>query len=603
MITFIRHTFRVLDRAAKLRFVLFAAGSVAIAAVEGLGLALIVPLTELLLDKEGTGLPTAARMIDRVVDISTRGEAALALAILVFVALSVKALCAMALLRWGIGLSLGYEALIARRLFSRYLSAPAWYHLNHNSAEMQRTLNESMLIVFRRSLPFVMAATADAFTLIAVAVVVLASDLPIALLAIGYFGLVAVAYQRLIGGRQKLAAKQAHEEIAVRYRQVQEAMRATKELAILHRQDYFVRRFYKTKLELAAAQRLLLMFQLLPRQFLDLAFVMGAALMAVFAFTTRSTTEALATVGLFLTATFRLVAPLNRVMGATTLTRTAQPAIEQVESDLSFLESLSRGHADDAGAAPARRVSLELRDVHFAYDADKADVLAGVSLAIAPGDDVAIVGSTGAGKTTLLGVILGLFEPRAGEVVVDGRPLSACRTPWQLSIGYVPQDIVLIDDTIRANVAFGVDDDEVAEPSVWEAMRTAQIDGFVASLPDGLDTMVGEHGVRLSGGQRQRLGLARALYHHPEVLVLDEATSSLDSSTEARIMDTIGSLRGSLTIITVSHRLSTLKHCDRIYFLRDGRVASVGTFEDLSALEPEFAQLVAHAQLAAPAES
>jgi ABC-type multidrug transport system fused ATPase/permease subunit len=593
-----------MDRAARLRFCLFALGSVSVAAIEGLGVALIVPLTELLLREAGadTELPAAARFVGRFVDISTAGEAATALAILVFICLSVKALGAMALLRWGIGTSLRYEAVIARRLFSRYLTAPAWYHLQHNSAEMQRTLNESLLIVFRRSLPYVMAATADAFTLIAIAVVIIVSDLAIALLAIAYFAFVAFAYQRLIGGRQKLAAKQAHEEIAVRYRQVQEAMRATKELAVLHREDYFVRRFYRTKLELAAAQRLLLMFQLLPRQFLDLAFVVGASLMAVFAFSTRSTSAALATVGLFLTATFRLVAPLNRVMGATTLTRTAQPAIEQVNADLTFLEGLA-SETVDVATAPIANAAVELIDVHFRYGDGQPDVLDGVSLLVEPGDDIAIVGTTGAGKTTLLGVVLGLFHPQSGEIRVAGRPLAECRTGWQLSIGYVPQEIVLIDDTIRANVAFGVEAGELTEASVWEAMRAAQIDGFVASLPAGLDTVVGEHGVRLSGGQRQRLGLARALYHHPSVLVLDEATSSLDSSTEARIMDTIASLRGTLTIITVSHRLSTLKHCDRIYFLRDGRVASVGTFEDLSSLEPEFAHLVALAQLSAPGES
>ncbi|HEX2699665.1 MAG TPA: ABC transporter ATP-binding protein [Acidimicrobiales bacterium] len=596
MIRFARRTFIVLDRAARVRFILFALGSVVIAAIEGVGVALVVPLTQMQVGKHGGKLPTAARFVSRLFDLKTEGQATLALAILVVISFSVKAIGAIELLWWGIGNSLDQEARIARRLFTRYLTAPRTYHLAHNSAEIQRTLNEALLIVFRRSLPFVLAAAADAFTLVAVAAVIVVSDPVIASVAIVYFGLVAVVYQLWIGGRQRAAAIAAHAEIALRYQQVQEAMRATKELAILHREEHFISRFYKTKIELASKQRLLILYQLLPRQFLDLAFVLGAALMAAFAFATRTNEQALASVGLFLTASFRLVAPLNRVMGATTVTRTAQPAIDQVVNDLAELDALHglRAHAD---VDPLGPVPLELTDVHFRYGEDLPDVLQRISMTIAPGEDVAIVGTTGAGKSTLLDIMLGLLDPQTGEIKVGGRPLHECRTAWQLTIGYVPQDIVLIDDTIRANVAFGIDRADIDDDKVWEALRIAQIDTFVASLSGGIDNVVGEQGVRLSGGQRQRLGLARAMYDGPAVLVLDEATSSLDSSTEARIIETIASLRGRLTIITVSHRLSTLKHCDRIYYLRDGSVVAVGTLDELRACDREFAELVTFAEL------
>lgn len=595
MIPFARQAFSVLDRPARVRFVMFALCSVLVAILEAVGVALIVPLTEILLDADGEP-QQAVRLVTRFTGVTSSGQAAAVLAAAVLVAFVLKALAAIALLRWAIGTSLREEARLARNLFSRYLTAPATYHMAHNSAEIQRTLNESMLIVFRRSLPWVMASAADAFTLAAIAGVIVLSDISVAALAIAYFAAIGVLYQRWIGGRHKVAARQAHQEVALRYQQVQEPMRATMELAVLHRNDFFVSRFYRTKLELAEAQRTLLFHQLLPRQFLDLALVIGVALMSWFLFATRPTEAALASIGLFLTASFRLVAPLNRVLGAFTVARSAEPAIEQVIHDLTLLERLQRP-SDDAAGKPMKAGTIEVSNVRLAYADDLEDVLRGISLTIEPGEDVAIIGSTGAGKSTLLSVIMGVLRPHAGSVRVGDQPLEKRLTDWQLSIGYVPQDVVLIDDTVRANVAFGVDAEEVAEADLWEALQLAQVDEFVASLPEGLDTGVGEYGMRLSGGQRQRLGLARALYHRPNVLVLDEATSSLDSETEARVIDTIARLRRSLTIITVSHRLSTLKHCDRIYLLQNGEIGAVGNFEELRASSPEFEHLVNLAEL------
>jgi ATP-binding cassette, subfamily B, bacterial PglK len=595
VIPFLRGTFSVLDRYARRRFIAFAIGSILVAALEGVSLYLIVPLTEMLLNR-GRDFPPVANAIANVFDVESRNQVTIILALIVVVALSVKAIAAISLLRWGIRVSLQEDTRISTRLFAGYLAAPVTYHLAHNTSEFQRTLNESLLTTFRRGVPYVLAASADAFTLAAVALVVLISDPDIALIAFSYFLLVAVVYQRWIGGRNKLAARRAHADTATRYKQVQEALRAAKELAVLHRHDHFVGNFYRTKVELAHSQELLVFFQLLPRQFLDLALVFGAAVVSAFAFLTRSPTDALASIALFLTVSFRLAAPLNRVMGASTVARTATPAINQVIDDLHELGQYSLA-PDEVDAEQVSAATIEMKDVRFRYEPDLPDVLRNVSLLIRYGDDVAIVGSTGAGKTTLLSILLGLLDATSGAVEISGTPIAECRTAWQRSIGYVPQEIVLIDDDIRANVAFGIAGDKIDDERVWDALRLAQVDGFIASLPDSLNTVVGEHGVRLSGGQRQRIGLARALYHHPAVLILDEATSSLDSSTEAKIMETIADLRGQLTIITVSHRLSTLRHCDRIFFLRDGQIASVGTFATLCDVEPEFARLVELARL------
>jgi len=596
MITFLRRSFVLLDRPARIRFGLFALISIGVAAMEAMALALMLPLTDLLLRENVGELPSAGRLVARTFELETNAQVSAVLGVLVVVLFTVKGVLSIAMVRWAVGNSLRQEAKIARRMFANYLTAPTSFHLKTNSAKIQRTLNESLVLVFRRTLPFVLGAAADLFTLCAIAAVILLNDVGVGAIAIVYFMVVGLVYQRYIGGSQKAAARSAHRESAVRYQQVQEALRATREIAVLHREDYFVEQFYQTKLDLVDAQRILIFYQLLPRYFLDLAFVLGAAIMVGYAFTVLEAAAALATVGLFLAASIRLMAPLNRVMSTFTVARTAEPHVESVISELAVLEGLQRQRTDEShGRLPPSDV--ELRDVSFRYEGTTSDVLQGVSLRIAAGEEIGIVGATGAGKTTLLGIILGLLDASTGEMSVGGRLVSECRTDWQLSIGYVPQEILVIDDSLRANIVFGIVSAEVDEERVERVVRAAQLEDFIASLPAGLDTSAGEAGVRLSGGQRQRLGLARALYQRPSVLVLDEATSAIDAETEARVMAAIADRDRAMTVIMVSHRLSTLQHSDRIYFLQSNGLAAVGTFDELNASEPEFAQLVALAQL------
>ncbi|MDE6847500.1 MAG: ATP-binding cassette domain-containing protein, partial [Lachnospiraceae bacterium] len=215
--------------------------------------------------------------------------------------------------------------------------------------------------------------------------------------------------------------------------------------------------------------------------------------------------------------------------------------------------------------------SLCIKNISWHYPNSDKQVLAGLSLEIHKNEAVALIGSSGAGKTTLSDIILGLYKPQEGNVMIDGIDIFTIPVQWSKLIGYVPQSVFLMDDTIRANVTFGLYEEDIDDEKVWDALERAQLAAFIRELPEGINTRVGERGIKFSGGQRQRIAIARALYYNPEILVLDEATSALDNETEKAVMEAIESLQGEKTLIIIAHRLSTIKNCDKIYEIVDGK--------------------------------
>jgi ATP-binding cassette, subfamily B, bacterial PglK len=241
--------------------------------------------------------------------------------------------------------------------------------------------------------------------------------------------------------------------------------------------------------------------------------------------------------------------------------------------------------------------------VTFTYEGALRPALRDIDLCLPAGEAIGIVGPSGAGKSTLVDLLLALLHPTAGRVLAGGVDLARDRRAWQRRIGYVPQAVYLADDSLRRNIAFGLDDAEIDPDRLWRAVRLAQLERFVTALPDGLDTRVGERGVRLSGGERQRVAIARALYGEPRVLVLDEATAALDNRTEQEVAAAIEALAGDRTLIIVAHRLSTVRHCNRLVLLRDGRIEEIGPYDDLLARSATFRALaLAGARDRPPAE-
>jgi ABC-type multidrug transport system fused ATPase/permease subunit len=280
--------------------------------------------------------------------------------------------------------------------------------------------------------------------------------------------------------------------------------------------------------------------------------------------------------GLFATAAFRLLPSVNRLAMAIQNFRFNASGLAALYNDLQL-------SSEPPKASPGIefRRSIALEGVVFRFPAAPAPALDGVTIRIPHGTSVGLIGGSGAGKSTAVDVLLGLLEPTEGRVTVDGIDIRDNLRGWQNLVGYVPQSIYLCDESLRENVAFGVPPEEVDEQALERAIRAARLDDFVATLPDGLSTVVGERGVRLSGGQRQRIGIARALYHDPAVLVLDEATSALDTATESEVMAAVNALQGAKTLVIIAHRLSTVEQCDIVYRLDRGRVISSGTLAEV----------------------
>ena len=299
------------------------------------------------------------------------------------------------------------------------------------------------------------------------------------------------------------------------------------------------------------------------------------------------------TLGIFAYGGLRLLPSLHLLVYRFNRIGTGEAAVEAVARDwheLGPYVSASR----EADTALAMRESIVFDAVSFAYDNPHGGLgepaLSDINLAIRRGESIGIVGPTGAGKTTLVDLMLGVLEPTGGTICVDGCDIRLSLRAWQRQIGYVPQTVYLIDDSIRRNIALGLEDDEIDQERVLQAACDAQLDGFLSGLAEGLDTVAGERGLRLSGGERQRIAVARALYRRPAVLIFDEATAALDNVTEQALTATIQGLHGRITTVFIAHRLSTVQSCDRLLFLREGRIESVGTYAELEK-NPEFLAL------------
>lgn len=484
-------------------------------------------------------------------------------------------------------------ARLSTRLLEGYLAMPYAFHLQRNSSELVRNAFDSVRrFVDEGLIPGVMLVGKAA--IVVGVVIVLAASSPLATaLVVGALGLVLWLVLRVVLPRVKLLGRTAQAMAQHNLQSLQQSLHGVRDITVMGREAAFADEFRRDRAEFARARYLRQAAGQVPRMAIEtglavciIGFVWVAAVRG------GGMTGALPLLGLFGYAGARLMPEVQAMTRAVNQMKFVGPAVDDIYADVSLFDRHGGAPRQTVQPLPFRQ-TLALSGVGFRYEGCEVDALADISVDIRRGEAVGIVGETGSGKSTLVDVLLGLLQPTAGRVTVDGVDLHAHARAWQANLGVVPQMVFLVDGTLRANIALGLASHEIDDEALNEAVAMAQLKEFVGSLPHGLDTVVGEGGVRVSGGQRQRLAIARALYRRPNVLILDEGTSALDAQTEMALMQALGNFHGERTVITVAHRLTTVERCDKVLLVRGGRLVDEGSLAELSTRNPELRRVAA----------
>ncbi len=565
------------------------------AILEATGIALIFPVLALISNPKAIETSVFLKGVYQYFDFQTPNELLVWMVgiLLVFYAIKYVYLAGLYYLQYLYIFNL--QVKLSNRLLEIYVRSPYPFHLRRNSAELLRNVNSDVLWIFSGVLVPAFVGLIEVFVVSIILLVLLYAAPSVTIATIIVLGLTSFGFYYVIRMRAASLGEIQQSTNAEMIKWVNQSLGGAKEIKILGREDYFLEKYNKNNIGYGRSMRYLRTLGDLPRLIFEALLMTSVLLVVGFMLVFGQNLETMIPIlGLFAMAAVRLMPSMNRILSGLTSVRYYTASVDRVYQDL-------KEFADDSAEAELtvqrdKEISfdkeIELENVSFRYEGAEKLSLINISLKIPKGSSVAFVGSSGAGKTTIIDVILGLLKPTGGSVKVDGVNINDNSENWQRKIGYIPQPIYLSDDTIRRNVAFGLDDDKIDESQLLEVLEAAQLSEFIENLPAGLDTNVGENGVTISAGQRQRIGIARALYHNPEILVLDEATAALDNKTELEITKAIDALSHSKTILSIAHRLSTVKNFDCLYFMKNGEIVDAANYEDLLLKNTDFQQMV-----------
>jgi ATP-binding cassette subfamily C protein len=473
---------------------------------------------------------------------------------------------------------------ISYRLMQSYMQAPYTFHLQRNTSELLRNISQEINVLINNVITNILMMGREGVVTLAILTFLFSMEPLITMLVILLSGFGAGTFILLNKKKMKEYGEEEQERRAEMIKAVNQGLGGIKEARVLNREDEFIDKFRIEAFKSTRLMAYLRFIQQIPRPVVETTAVLGMLMIAVLlVWQDRSMGAIIPILTLFAMATVRLMPSVQQLVSMYTRLRYNIVSLDPVYDDLKELAAFNTEFKKDRRKNNQLKLNdcIKINNISYHYPDSEVQALENISLTVPKGKAVGFVGSSGAGKTTIVDLILGLLEPDKGEILIDGVDIQQNLSAWQKNMGYIPQSIYLADETLRSNIAFGIPKEEIDDSKVLNAVKLAQLGTLIEQLPDGLETIIGENGTRLSGGQRQRVGIARALYHAPDVLVMDEATSALDNITEKQITNAIESLKGERTLIMIAHRLSTVKNCDMLYFMEEGKIVEQGTYEDL----------------------
>ncbi len=550
-----------------------------------------------------TGTPLPVNGIGSLInDLPTGSTFVLGLALAAGLMLIAKSILGLLLTRQTFRFLANRQAMVAGSIAQRLLSRPLLEVQARSSQETTIALTSGVSALTLGTLGPSVVIAAEFSLIFVLALGLLLVDPIVAVFSVLFFGLLVALLHFLLGSwATQLGRRQTNADIGS-FAALQHALRAYREISVSGRRGLFINRFQSLRWDAAKVLADQFILNQIGKYVFEIGLIVGGGLLVVLVTLTRDAAAAIGIITVFLAASARLFPSLLRLQAALSNIRGAagtgavtlalidtlnkaekQSSVQEIPAPLA--EEFNRSiHEGFPGFTPI----VSLSSVSLGYPSASELALDCISLEISPSQSVALVGTTGAGKSTLADVILGVLLPDTGSVLISGVEPHECVSRWPGAMAYVPQDVAVLTGTVRENVALGIPPEFIDDSLVWEALERSQLSSFLQESREGIDTVVGENGVQLSGGQRQRLGIARALYSRPKLLVLDEATGALDAETERIIIETLDSLAGDVTLIVIAHRLATVRHCDQVIHLSEGRITGRGTFEEVRAQVPEF---------------
>ena len=550
--------------------------------LEAFGIGLIGPFIALATNLNLVHQNSKAEWLYTQFNFTSEVDFVVALGLGVVILLWLKSIIGFSVQKYIFGFGFGCQADLRTRLMRAYLKVPYTFHLSRNTASLiQNILNETLVFANGVLMPTLFGG-ANLTIVVALLILLFITD---AVVTGSVFAVLLVVFAFIYQFRRRVAAwgKQASAANKKMVQIINHGMGGFKETRVIGCEGYFEQQLEEQAQRYKQVVEKFQAFSLLPRYTLEpvlISFIIGFTIISLLA--QKNINSLTATLGVFALASVRLLPAASNLMQSYGGIKRSSYVVDLLYKDLKELEEFDRQKQNSVNIPELnfdRQLSIE--NLNYIYPNAETTALNDISISIAKGQSIGLIGKSGAGKTTIVDIILGLLPIENGDIKVDGVSVKDDLASWQRKVGYIPQSIFLIDDTLERNIAFGVPDDRIDRHRLEQAIEAAQLTEVIERLPQGLKTVVGERGVLLSGGQRQRVGIARALYHEREVLVLDEATAALDNETEHLVSKAIESLSGKKTIIIIAHRLTTVEHCDRIYLMENGRVVKSGSYAEV----------------------